>query len=203
MPNEEHDQDRTKEAPDQPAGAPADRVTAEAGDHSVVLSRSQYEELKTLARERDEYLRRLQRAVADYQNLQKRMEKWRASARTDMVRSLTQAVLPVADSLSLALSAARETDGADRIVEGLELVEEEFYAALATLAVRPIQAVGARFDPHYHEAVFQQDAADAVPMTVLSELKKGFLLGETVIRPSQVVVASPKSGSCPHRTGTT
>jgi molecular chaperone GrpE len=157
----------------------------------VEISYAEYEELKTLARERDEYLQRLQRAVADYQNLQKRIEKFRDAAREGVLRSLAEAILPVADSLGRALEAAEQTEGADNIVEGLRLVEKDFHGALERLDIRPIHAVGHKFDPHYHEAVMQQEAEDAPPNTVLRELKKGFMLGEQVIRPSQVIVSGP------------
>jgi molecular chaperone GrpE len=160
------------------------------GEASVTLSYAQYEELKALARERDEYLRRLQRAVADYQNLQKRTERFQEAAREAALRSLADDFLPVADGLARALEAAAQTDGAEGIVEGLQLVEKEFYDALAGVGIRPVDALGQKFDPHYHEAAMQLPVAGVPPNTVVQELKKGFLLGETVVRPTQVVVSS-------------
>jgi molecular chaperone GrpE len=167
-------------------------VTADQG--RIDLSYGDYQELMTLARERDEFLKRLQRAVADYQNLQKRVERFREAARLETVRSLAEAILPVADSLSLAVEAAQQTEGADGIVEGLEIVTREFSGALQSLDIRPIEAVGEPFDPHYHEAVLQEPAGSSPPNTVVRELKKGFMLGDTVIRPAQVVVAGPGPG---------
>ncbi len=162
---------------------------------SVTLSYAEYEELKTLAAERDDYLRRLQRSVADYQNLQKRVDKFRDAARESVLRSLGENILPVADSLSLALEAAEQTEGADNIVEGLELVEKSFYDALEKIGIMPIEAVGREFDPHYHDALMQEPAAGLPANRVVRELKKGFRLGDQVIRPSQVIVsgASPAS----------
>ena len=190
MPHEEHDQDHAEEAPDRLAGAPADGGTAEAGDHGVVLSRTHYEELKTLARERDEYLRRLQRAVADYQNLQKRINRSRDTARDATMRSLAESLLPIADSLARAVDAALSTPGAASIVEGLHLVEKEFYGALERFDIRPLTAVGEPFDPHFHEALMQVPADGRPAGSVVQELKKGFVMGDIVIRPSQVVVTA-------------
>jgi molecular chaperone GrpE len=188
--------------PDQvdPEDAVAERADVEEGPagaaHAVVeLSHSEYEELKTLARERDEFYRRLQRAVADYQNLQKRLEKLRQSARESVLRSLGEAILPVADSLALALQAAEQTEGGEQIVEGLRLVEKDFYAALARFDIHPVDAEGQPFDPHFHEALFQQPAADVEPNTVLRELKRGFVMGDLVLRPSQVIVAGEPQGA--------
>jgi molecular chaperone GrpE len=180
--------------------APADRAgTAGTGgtegtqpeDHSVRLTHGQFEELKTLARERDDYLKRLQRAVADYQNLQKRVEKLRRAARESIIRSLGEEILPVADSLSLALDATRQTEGGQTFVEGFELVEKAFYAALARLGITPVDAVGQPFDPHFHEALMIEPSEEAEPNTVLREMKRGFVMGDIVLRPSQVIVAGP------------
>jgi len=187
---------RDEGIPEEPAeatsasgGQPAsDAEEAETAPPAVTLSYSEYEELRTLARERDEFLRRLQRAVADYQNLQKRIERSRESAQEVAVRALAEEMLPLADGLARALEAARWTKGAQPVVDGLVLVEREFYAALAKFGVRPIKAVGQRFDPQWHEAVMQEVVPDAPANTVVREVKKGFLLGEAVLRPAQVVV---------------
>jgi molecular chaperone GrpE len=159
----------------------------------VTLSYGEYEELKTLAKERDDYLRRLQHAVADYQNLQKRLARFQESARDSMLRSLAEGLMPVADSLALALEAARQTDGAEALVEGLQLVEQSLYAALERLDIRPIDALGQDFDPHFHEAALQQPVEGVPPGRVVRELKKGFILGDRlVVRPAQVVVSGPQ-----------
>lgn len=182
------DQDRQTQ-PDQDLDQRAAPGDAGGAEGTVTLSYAQYEELKALASERDEYLRRLQRAVADYQNLQKRVERFQNMARETALRSLADDIVPVADSLARALQAAGETEGAEGIVEGLHLVEKEFYGALAGFGILPIEALGQKFDPHYHEAAMQLSVDGVAPNTVVQELKKGFLLGETVVRPSQVVVS--------------
>jgi molecular chaperone GrpE len=176
-------------APPQSPGRQEASEATRSGAEPVQIGYAEYEELKTLARERDQYLKRLQRSVADYQNLQKRIERFREMARLDLLRSLTEAILPVADSLTRALEAAEEAEGGEEMLEGLRLVEKEFYAALQKLDIHPIQAVGQQFDPHYHEAVMQEPTDQVPPRTVLRELKKGFTLGDQVARPSQVVVA--------------
>ena len=185
----------------QPDQGPEDRPDATHEDPApgdavgpggtVTLPYAQYEELKALAQERDEYLRRLQRAVADYQNLQKRIERFQGAAREAALRSLADDILPVADSLARALEAAGQTEGAQGIVEGLHLVEKEFYGALAGFGIRPVEALGQKFDPHYHEAAMQLPVAGVPANTVVQELRKGFLLGETVVRATQVVVSAP------------
>jgi molecular chaperone GrpE len=162
----------------------------EEPERSVSMSVTEYEELKTLATERDEYLERLRRAVADKMNLQKRMQGLRESARRDALRDLARNVVPLADALARALQAAEQTEGAESIVEGVRMIEKQFYTILAGLDIHPIAAEGRPFDPNYHDAVLQQPSADALPNTVLHELKKGFVLGEELLRPAQVIVSS-------------
>jgi len=181
-----HEPDSPDQTPEREAGEQEQLTVHEP----VTLSYAQYEELKTLAKERDDYLKRLQRAVADYQNLQKRIDKFRDAAQESVIRSLAEQILPMADSLSRALQAAEQAEGAENIVQGLRLVEKEFYGALQKLGIQPVEAVGQKFDPHFHEAAMQQQAAGVPPNTVVEELKKGFVLGGQVIRPSQVVVAA-------------
>jgi len=172
-----------------PDPSPGNAEAQEAMAESVMLSYAQYEELKTLAKERDDYLKRLQRAVADYQNLQKRIDRFREASRADAVRGVVEEILPVADSLALAVKAARDTEGCDSIVHGLEMVRKGFYEGLERIGIRPIDAAGQKFDPSYHEAVMQVPDSECEPGTIVEELKKGFVMGEVVIRPSQVVVA--------------
>ncbi|MCK4374022.1 MAG: nucleotide exchange factor GrpE [Candidatus Brocadiae bacterium] len=174
------------------------QTEAAATAEPMTLSRAEYEELRTLARERDDYLKRLQRAVADYQNLQKRIDKFRQSDREATLRSLAEEILPMADSLAWALEAARQAEGAENIVEGLRLVEKEFYGAFEKFGIRPVEATGQKFDPHYHEAAMQEQVDGAPPNTVIRELKKGFVMGDVIIRPSQVVVSgSAQAGPQP------
>ena len=149
------------------------------------------EELKTLAAERDDYLNRLRRAVADGMSLQSRIGKMREAAEREALRRVAGEVLPLADSLARALDVAGQTQGAEQITEGLLATQQEFYAMLEKLGIRPIEAIGEQFDPHYHEAVFQQPAAGVAPNTVLQEVKKGFLLEGELLRATQVVVSAP------------
>jgi len=167
---------------------------APAEDKHVTIGRAEFEELRTLAAERDEYLKRLQRAVADYLNLQKRIERMREAAEKEALRKVARQVVPLADSLARALEAAEATRGAETIVEGLRVMEKEFYAMLRALNIQPIQAEGEAFNPDYHEAVLRQPTDEVAPNTVVKELKKGFLLGDELLRPTQVIVAARPEG---------
>jgi molecular chaperone GrpE len=182
-------------AVDDEAGMTADEEKSE-GEKKI--SFAEYEELKTLAAERDDYLKRLRRAVANTMSLQKRIEKVRQNAEREALRQLARKVVPLADSLARARQNAENTEGAEKIAEGIGLTEKEFYNILAELDIHPIQALGEPFDPAYHEAVMQEPREGCEPNTVVQELKKGFMLGEALLRPAQVVVSIPvadKDGS--------
>jgi molecular chaperone GrpE len=130
--------------------------------------------------------------VADYLGLQQRVEKMRDRAQKEALKRVGREIVSLADSLSRALEAAEQTEGAEAITEGLRMIEKEFYTILEELGIRPFKAEGEAFDLHYHEAVLRQPSEEAQPNTVLRELKKGFLLGEELLRPAQVVVAAPR-----------
>ena len=149
------------------------------------------EQIKALTAERDDYLRRLQRAIADGQNQLKRLDRMTEQIRRSAINKVVRQVLPLADSLALARDASEQTQAVENLREGLRVIEKEFYAILAGLGVEAIEAVGKAFDPQYHEAVLQQAVPGVEPSTVVKELKKGFVMGGEVIRPSQVAVAAP------------
>ncbi|MBS3763221.1 MAG: nucleotide exchange factor GrpE [Planctomycetes bacterium] len=161
----------------------------EPQNKNVTIRFTEYEELKTLAEERDEYLERLRRAVADKMNLQERIKKTRRSARRDALRELARKVVPFIDSLVRAREVARETEGAESISEGLAMTENEFYNILEDLGIKPMEVIGQPFDPSYHEAVYQQPTNEVEPNTIVEEIQKGFLLDGELLRPAQVAVS--------------
>ena len=183
-----------EEAAAEQEAAPDEGQEAEEGD-KVTISFAEYEELKTLAKERDDYLKRLQRSVADYQNLRKRLKKERKRVREQAIRDILENILPLADTLTRALESAEQSEGSDELVEGFKLIQREFYEALENLDVRPVKSVDEPFDPEYHHAVLQEPREDVDPNTVVNELKKGFVRGDDVIRPAQVSVSVKPRGA--------
>ena len=130
---------------------------------------------------------RLARAVADYQNLQRRSEEARAELSRRLVASLVGPYLPLLDDLRLALGAAdADPELAGRPwLEGVRLVERKFVAVLEQQGVRELAAEGAPFDPALHEAVGHAPGADG---QVVLELQRGFSIDGAVVRPARVLV---------------
>jgi len=144
----------------------------------------------TVEQERDDLRGRLQRLAADYQNYQKRIGREISQAREFANEQLIKALLGVLDDMERSLDAARENHGeADPLFQGMQLVHDKACETLANFGLGSIEALGQAFDPDKHAAMMQQPTADQEPMTILSELQKGYQLKGRTIRPAGVIVA--------------
>lgn len=134
----------------------------------------------------------LLRQAADLQNYKRRNEADRPRLRDEGKADAVRALVVTLDDLVRALEAAQTVEGAAAVAlrEGVEAVRKNFEAALKTLGVEPIEAVGHPFDPHVHEALLKQPAEDAAPDTVVGELRRGYRIGDRVVRTSQVIVSA-------------
>lgn len=145
-------------------------------------------ELRKRAAERDEYLELAKRSKADFVNYRKRTEverrKWAALAHRDLLTRL----LTACDQCSLAAKSAGEDPSVESLRDALALVWSELERFLKESGVSAVPTEGVRFDPNVHEAVFVQPSAEHPDSTVLSEVKPGYVFGEQVLRPAQVVV---------------
>jgi molecular chaperone GrpE len=132
---------------------------------------------------------RLLRAAAELENYKKRVAK----EKSDLIRygneELLKALLPVIDNLERALGHARGKGNEEGIRGGVEITLQQFLQILQRFGVTPIAAEGERFDPTRHEAVMEQDSVEYPPGHVISELEKGYLLNDRLVRPAKVVVA--------------
>lgn len=139
-----------------------------------------------LAEMSDAYLR----AKAEVENIRRRSEEELAKARKFAVESFAESMLPVMDSMDAAIA----TPGAavETVLEGVHATRRQLASALERNKVVEVNpAVGAKFDPHQHQAISvvpaEQDAN-----TVVVVLQKGFLIADRVLRPALVTVAAPK-----------
>ena len=147
------------------------------------------DELQSVQAERDDYMDKWARAQADLQNYRKRMQREMEEDRKFAVVPLVKAFLPALDNLQRAVQAAATSKKADDLITGVEMVVRQFEAALASVGVETIDAVGQPFDPNLHEAITQAPSADHPPMTVLQDVERGYVLNDRVIRPTKVIVS--------------
>ncbi len=182
--------DRTDDADTPSAEPPLDPSGEAPGGDEAPL------DPENLQTEREDLLARLQRLGADYQNYQKRAQRDIAQAREYANEDLVKALLPVLDDMERALEHARENHPADDpLLTGMQLVHDKAIETLGRFGVSRIEAVGETLDPSRHAAMMQQPTDEHPPLTVLSEVQKGYQLKGRTIRPAAVVVAkAPEQG---------
>src|SRR5215510_3204830 len=112
-----------------------------------------------LQRERDDYYDRLLRKTAEFDNYRKRVEKSRREQADESVLSLLQEILAVVDDFDIALNVDAGEAGAS-YRKGVELIHAKLKDLLAKHGVKPIDAVGADFDPNIHQAVIHEESPD-------------------------------------------
>lgn len=140
-------------------------------------------------KQRDEYYDLLLRKTAEFDNYRKRIERDRQSMAEAAAADLVADLLPIVDNLERALTADTRTGAADSYRQGVELIYRQLLDILNKRGVRTIDAVGAQFDPHYHEAVVYEPVEGARDGHVVEEFRRGYLLGDRLLRPAVVKVA--------------
>ncbi len=142
----------------------------------------------TLKRERDDYYDRLLRKTAEFDNYRRRLERERRMHADQAVESLLLDLLLVVDDFDLA-QAAPAGESAASYRKGVELIRAKLQDVLKKQGVTPIAAVGQDFDPNVHQAVTQEHSAGHRDGEVLAELRRGYMMGERLLRPAMVKVA--------------
>lgn len=137
----------------------------------------------------DQVFDRYVRLQAEYENYRKRTDREKTRWRVSANERLLADILPVVDSLELALRHARESGAGTALVDGVDLVLKQFQDVLARYGLEPIESEGRPFDPRIHEAVMRVDDPERDDNTVLEEYQKGYTLGGRTLRPSKVSVS--------------
>jgi molecular chaperone GrpE len=163
---------------------PADGSAADASDEAIVST----EPVSDLQRERDDYFDRWMRKTAEFDNYRKRVDRERREQADRAVIDLLEDLLAIVDDFDLALTVdAGERDAAYR--KGVELIHAKLNDVLRKRGVRPIEALGADFDPNLHQAVIHESSPDHREGEVIGELRRGYLIGDRLLRPAMVKVA--------------
>ena len=131
----------------------------------------------------------LQQTQADFKNYRRRMSQEQGEARIAAQSALLSHLLPVLDDLGRALGAAPPELSTHSWVQGMVLIARRLGVLLDQLGVQQIGVPGERFDPRWHEAITTETRADTPEGTILHVIQPGYVMGERVIRPAQVVVA--------------
>ncbi len=146
--------------------------------------------ISELQRERDEYYDRWVRTTAEFDNYRKRIERERREQADQTVTELLLELLLIADDFELALTVDAGEGGA-AYRKGIELIHTKLHDLLRKYRVRPFDALGADFDPNMHQAVMHESSPDHRDGEVIGELRKGYMMGDRLLRPAMVMVAKP------------
>lgn len=140
--------------------------------------------------QRDEYLDDLRRARAEFENYRRRVMREGATQRDAGKGEVVTALLEVLDDLDRTLDAADASEDPS-LAKGVQLVASKLTSALGSQGLHRIDAVEEPFDPNQHEAVQQQESDEPLETPIVTQvLRPGYRLGDRVLRPAMVVVAS-------------
>lgn len=171
---------------------------AEGGDPRIAELESEVAKLKD----------QLLRALADQENLRRRAERERDDAGKFAIVAFARDMVSVADNLRRALDSLPAEDDAEQedetlkaLREGVDATERELVGALERRGVKKVDPLGERFDPNFHEAMFEVAGSDQPTGTVVQVLQPGYMIHERLLRPARVAVV--KSDTPPQKVDTT
>ena len=175
---------------------PGNEVEDEAAtDEADGVEQAEDDQVATLIAEAADLKDRLLRTMADMENLRKRAEREKAEATLYAATNFARDLLSVADGLDRALQSIPE-EGRDTLDEatrnllaGIEVTHKEFLNVFSRHGIARLEPMGAKFDPHFHQAMFEVPDASSPPGTVVQVMQAGYTIGERCLRPALVGVA--------------
>lgn len=144
-------------------------------------------ELNSVKAELEETTDRLKRLMAEFDNFKKRSAKEREGLYNSLLSDIVSSFLPVVDNLEKAVNAETSDEG---YKQGVELVLKQFMDVLNSLGVKEIEGCGTTFNPEYHEAVSSVQDETLGEKEIKEVFRKGYKIGDKVIRHAMVVVAN-------------
>ena len=168
--------------------AAEDDAAREVSTETAPSAQGEDGDVAKLKRERDDYYERLLRKSAEFDNYRKRVEKERRDYTEWAAADVLTDVLAVLDDFERALSVEAPPE-AQAYRTGVELIHRQLGELLRKRGVTPLETLGTDFDPHVHQAVAYDETPGAREGEVVAELRKGYRLGERLLRPAMVKVA--------------
>jgi molecular chaperone GrpE len=187
-------------SPEWPEQPPADMPGA---NDNMVQAADRLAELEAeAARYKDQALR----AMAEAENVRRRAEREREDAAKYGVSQLARDLLPVADNLRRAVESvdaqAQQDPAVVALLTGIQATERELVTALERRGIRKIEPVGEKFDPNFHQAMFEIPTNDQSPGTVVQVLQPGYIIHDRLLRPAMVGIAKPAADDTAERLDT-
>ncbi len=145
-------------------------------------------EIKDLQKQNEEYLDKLLRFKAEFENYKKRMIKEQSRAINYASETIIHRLLPIVDDLDRALAATESEQDAQKIIDGVKLTHKDIKNLLEEHSVCEINPLGEPFNPEQHEAVFTQDSDKHDENCVIQVIQKGYTLNGKIVRPAKVAI---------------
>lgn len=140
----------------------------------------------------------LLRAVAEMENIRRRAAREKLEASKYAIASLARDLLAVPDTLDRAVASipqdVRAQDGVASLIEGMELTQRQLLGIFERHGVKPIHPMGEKFDPNFHQAMFEAPDTGQADGTIVQILQAGYVIGDRLLRPAMVGVAKGGGG---------
>ncbi|MGD9873857.1 MAG: nucleotide exchange factor GrpE [Kiritimatiellia bacterium] len=146
-----------------------------------------------LARVKDQMIR----LQADFENYRRRVERERSEVYQRANEDLMTELLQVLDHFEIGLKTAEKHHADKSVLDGFRMVSDQLMAALSRFGLTPLEAEGQDFDPHRHEAVTHMPSEEHPENIVIAQTRRGYLLGDRLLRAAQVVVSSGPANPAP------
>lgn len=153
-------------------------------------SEQEVDELAVLQEKYDNLNNQYVRLAADFDNFRKRQAQERENLLNFGTENALKNLIEVLDNFERGQKALEGVEDCEKIKESFNLIQKQVYETLSKLGLEEIKAIGEEFDPNFHEAVMQTPTSEHKENTVIAELRKGYKMGEKVLRPTMVNVAT-------------
>jgi len=183
-----HDAKHNEKSGNEPHEHHADAAPAPAAE-AISISRGEYEALRKKESEAAEAQDRCARVQADFENTRRRLERDKQEFLKFANEGLLAELVPFVDDFQRAFAAADTTQDFQVLHKGVEMILNHLLQLLKQHGVTPLEAMGKKFDPQYHEALLQVETAEHPEDTVIEELQKGYMANNRVLRTAKVKVA--------------
>lgn len=190
----EEEKDLTQDTPENPEDETEKASQEETDDAEANPEEGEKKKLfgkKNKKDPRDEKIEeledRVKRQMAEFENFRKRTDKEKSSMYEMGAKAVIEKILPIIDNFERGLANVPENE-TNGFSDGMKMIYKQLLTELDNLGVKPIEAVGKEFDPNIHNAVMQVESEEYESGIVASELQKGYMYRETLVRPSMVSV---------------
>jgi molecular chaperone GrpE len=168
-------------------------VTGERNQDAAAATQEQadgQDEIVAMQADLDRFRDLAMRTQADFENYKKRSAREKDDAIKYANKSLLEKLVSIVDHFELGLEAARGEGENSPVFSGMSLVLKQLQDFLVDNGLQPIEAVGQRFDPNFHEAIGHEPSADVPEDVVIRQTRRGYRYKDRLLRPSAVVVSS-------------